>query len=162
MDYTKELNMKKMLFAVGCLFTVSYSYAGSGAQAIAIPSTVNVSSAPAASNAVATVTLSTPSLQGQGSYSAGYTDYITHIRIEAAYTGGVASNSTPTNCTTTNVSGNPTWFIPPAITTGTLYVADIQYANPLVAINSSSNTVVNCPATANVRWNVNVNHYVAP
>lgn len=152
--------MKKMLFVLSILLVASKSHAI--IPLVEVPSSLDVSSAPVVSGTAATVTLSTPSLQGQGPYSSGYTDYITNIRIEAFYTGGVNGASTPISCTTTNLNGNPSWLIPPAITTGTIYVSDMHYFDPLVTINSSSNTVVNCPATANVKWNVNVNHFVAP
>lgn len=154
----KEI-MKKLLLISSILLVSGYVHASNVVQNIFIPTAVGVSSAPAVSGASALVTISTPPAPGQ---STGWSNYITNIHIEEVATGGIASASTPVTCTSTNMSGNPAWNFPPAITTGTLTVMDFQYANPLTPVTAQANTTLTCPATSKIQWNINVNYFQAP
>jgi hypothetical protein len=153
--------MKKLLFVLSITLLAVKAYAWVNPQSVTVPSSVIVSSA-GVTGAAVTVTLSTASVgSGQGAFSAGYNDYITNVHIEGLYLGGVNSPATAT-CTSTNIAAsNPQWLVG-LVSSNTVSLTDMQFANPLLVVNNSSNTVITCPATANTKWNVIVGHFVAP
>lgn len=151
--------MKRFLFLSLVLFGVKEVQAANTVQSISIPTSIGVSSAPAVSNAPATVTISTPVAPG---LSTGWSNYITNIHIESLMTGGVVGAVNPVTCTSTNMQGSPAWNFPPAVSTGTITIMDMQYANPLTPTTAQANTTVTCPAATGIRWNVNVNYFAAP
>lgn len=120
--------------------------------------TLQISSATALANAVATVIASTPTSVTYTGVSDEY-NYITDLHIEAYSTGTVVGASIPTICTTTNFPGNPTFFFPTATSIGTVNFYNIDYVFPLRSTTVGTQTTVTCPATGGIRWNIILNYY---
>ncbi len=115
-----------------------------------------IASSVTAAAGLATVTISTPVAT---SYSTGLNTYITRIHIEMYAAGTLTGGATPVTCTTTNLPGNPVFKFQTAEATGTDQIIDLPFDIPLQASNSALNTVVSCPATASVIWNIIVGYY---
>ncbi len=107
---------------------------------------------------VATVTISTPAAT---TYSTGVQTFITHLHIEMYATGTLTGGATPVTCTTTNIPGNPVFKFQTAEATGTDQIIDLDFATPIQATNAAANTVVSCPSTASVIWNIMVGYFQA-
>lgn len=149
--------MKKLFFVFGLLIGFcSLSHANNLVQAVNVPYTVNVTSASAGANGSVTVTITTPTATSP--FSTGYYNYITNIHIEMYATGTLTGGSSPVKCTTTNLGGLQ-YLFQTAEATGTEQVYDVQYANPLQSTQAAQ-TVITCPATASVLWNINVAYFV--
>lgn len=149
--------MKKLLIVLGCVSLSHFSFAWVNPQAVLVPPSVNVSTAPAAGTA-GTVTLSTPSA---GAFSSGYFNYVTDVHIDmypanSSIAGG--NGGKPVYCTSTNLPGSPQWMFSTVVTSGTVITEDFQYANPLQGTQGSQ-VQITCPAATNASWNINVGYY---
>lgn len=120
------------------------------------PTTITVSSVTAAAG-IATVTISSPSLTSP-TYGTGPLTYIAHVRIEMYATATLTGGATPVTCTSTNLNSR-VWKFPTAAATGTTTVFDEDYSYAVQAPNSAISTVISCPSTASVIWNVSVSYY---
>lgn len=146
--------MKRFGLMVGALLLTSFGYSMTP-MPVTLPYATMASSVTAAAG-IATVTISTPVAT---TYSTGVNTYITHIHIEMYATGTLTGGATPVTCTTTNLPGSPVFKFQTAEATGTDQIIDLDFATPVQASNSAANTVVSCPSTASVIWNVVVGYF---
>ncbi len=126
-------------------------------QPVVLPYATMASSVTAAAG-IATVTISS---QVATVYSTGLNTYITHLHIEMYATGTLTGGATPVTCTTTNLPGSLVLKFQTAEATGTDQIIDMDFASPVQASNPAVNTVVSCPSTASVIWNIVVGYYQA-
>lgn len=153
--------MKKLLFVLSVMATYTpFCLATPLPTPVVLPFSVIIASASTIANTQAQVTMSSPT--NSGAYSTGYYNYISNVHIDASYTGGTVGATLPLSCTTTNVSGSPSFKFPPALSTGTLQALDTKFLFPVQSTNSASQTSITCPATANVMWNIIVGYFAAP
>lgn len=148
--------MKRLIVILAALFVCKAAQAA--VQPVSLPFSVSASSTGIASSTI-TVTVTTPT--SSGFYSTGYSNYVSHLRIEQYAAGTLTGGATPLTCTTTNLPGNPTFKFPTAMATGTVSVLDIALDNPL-APSVSGNIAVSCPGATNVIWNILLVYYPAP
>lgn len=148
--------MKKFLMLIGFLSVSTYAHAGSTPQPIIIPSSIIVSSVTAGAGGTATVTISTPS--APSTLSAGGYTYISNIHIEMYSTSTLTAVATPVSCTSTGLPTNVTYLFQTAQAAGTEQLLDMQFANPLVSSQATQVTFT-CPATSNVKWNLQVAYF---
>lgn len=149
--------MKRFILILGLLALAKMPGYCLTPQPVALAFSTSASSVTAAAG-IATVTISTPVATA---YSTGVNTFVTHIHIEMYATGTLTGGATPVTCTTTNLPGNPVFKFQTAEATGTDQIIDLDFASPLMATNSALNTVVSCPSTASVIWNIVVNYYQA-
>lgn len=124
---------------------------------VVIPSIITVSSFTAASGTTATVTISSPVAT---TYSTGLNTYVTNVHIEMYPTATLVGAAGPVKCTSTNLN-SVAWSFNTNISSGTVQVMDMQFANPIIAPNAAINTVVSCPGTTSIIWNVIVGYFQA-
>jgi|ERR1051326_1766438 hypothetical protein len=148
--------MKKYLVLVLVLMA-SKAWAGTYSTPVSVPAIVLVSSV-TGTGAGGTVTISSPVAT---SYSTGLNTYLTNIHIEMYPVATIAGSPTPLKCTTTNLNSTA-YFFNTVASSGTVQIMDMQFANPYAVPNPAINTVITCPATANIMWNIVTGYYQAP
>ena len=151
--------MKKLFVIISLIFCYRSAYAGSTMQPVLIPPAVNISSVSAQTGGQAQVLITTPT--SSGAYSSGYFTYLTDVHIEMYPTSTLVGAGGPVYCTSAGIGGTPEWGFSTNASSGTVVITDVQYANPLQA-TQATNVTITCPATSNVKWNMNVSYYSAP
>lgn len=151
--------MKKFLVVGLMLLGPRWAFAGgtSTPSPVFIPSIVTVSSTSSGASGSVAVTISSPVAT---SYSSGLYTYMTNVHIEMYPLANLAVAGGPIKCTSTNLN-SAAWFFSATQSSGTVQVLDMQFANPYPAPNSAINTVITCPSTANVLWNIIAGYYFA-